>query len=138
MLHQVEEERQVVLPHPLLVEGEDVGAGGGVQEEVGILDALGNALVGEQSSDLVGGQEGDQRLVGYLGVDGHGSRARGWPISRVGAGGLTNGKGRRRGAPLHNPGSWQTAYSAASLRSSRGSGKDMSSTTVETVSTVTA
>ena len=71
MLHQVQEERQVVLPHPLLVEGEDVGAGGGVQEEVGVLDALGDALVGQQAPDVVGGEKGGERLVGYLGVDGH-------------------------------------------------------------------
>ncbi len=71
VLHQVDEERQVAGPHPLLVQGEDVGAGGGVQEEVGVLDAFRDALVGEQPADLVIGEEVGQRRVGYLGVDGH-------------------------------------------------------------------
>jgi hypothetical protein len=50
------------------------------------------------------------------------------------------GRGADR-APLHEirgSGKAEAPYSAASLRSSRGSGKDMSSTTVETVSTVTS
>ncbi len=75
MLHQPEEERQVVQLHPLLVEGEDVGTRGGVQDEVGVLHPLGDALVGQEIADLVGGKEGGQRLVRNLGVDRHGRSA---------------------------------------------------------------
>ena len=46
MRHQRQEVRQVVLRHALLIEREDVGALAGVHQEVGILDALGDALVG--------------------------------------------------------------------------------------------
>ncbi len=41
----------VVLSHPLLVEREDVGAARGVQQEVGIFDALGDALVRQQFAE---------------------------------------------------------------------------------------
>ena len=44
MLHQPEEERQVGLRHPLLVERQDEGAGLRPEQEVGVLDALRDAL----------------------------------------------------------------------------------------------
>jgi hypothetical protein len=46
MLHQPEEKRQVVRRDPLLVERQDEIAALGVDEEIGVLDALGDPLVG--------------------------------------------------------------------------------------------
>ena len=47
MLHQAEEERQVGAVDALLVERQDVGAARRVQQEIGVLRALGDALVGQ-------------------------------------------------------------------------------------------
>ena len=44
MLHQREEIRQVLAPHPLLVKRENVASALGVDEIVRVLDALGDAL----------------------------------------------------------------------------------------------
>src|SRR5437660_742028 len=125
MAHQVDEEWQVRFAHPLLVEGENVVARAGVQEEVRVLDAFRDALAGEQFAELVLFEEGAQRLVGYVGVDRHGCRCRVRARERgaVGAPGCRSAGSEPAMTPL---------YSAASLRSSRGSGKDMSSTVTET------
>ena len=53
MRHQRQEIRQVVRRHALLIKREDVGALAGVHQKIGILDALGDALVGEQFADVV-------------------------------------------------------------------------------------
>src|SRR6266568_4147328 len=53
MRHQREEVRQIVLRHALLIEREDERARGGMQQEVGVFDALGDALVGEQFAEIV-------------------------------------------------------------------------------------
>ena len=44
MLHQREEIRQVLAPHPLLVKRENVASALGMDEIVGVLDALGDAF----------------------------------------------------------------------------------------------
>ena len=75
VLHQAEEERQVGLPHPLLVQREDEGAAARVQEVIGVLDPLGDALAGQHRADVVGGDERRQLLVRDLRVDGHGYSA---------------------------------------------------------------
>ena len=71
MLHEAEEERQVGGRHPLLVEGEDEIALAGVDQEIGVLDPLGDALVGEQLADVVAGQEGLELLRRNVGIDRH-------------------------------------------------------------------
>ncbi|MEY9313925.1 hypothetical protein ABIF29_000724 [Bradyrhizobium elkanii] len=71
MRHQRQEIRQVVLRHALLIEREDVGALAGVQQEVRILDALGDALVGEQFADVVAFEEFREVFGGNVGVDRH-------------------------------------------------------------------
>ena len=53
MRHQAEEERQVAFRDALLIQRQNEISGRGVQQEVGILDALGDALVGQQFADLV-------------------------------------------------------------------------------------
>ena len=71
MLHQAEEEREVARGHPLLVERQEEGALLGVHEVVGVLDALGNALVGEQRAEIVAGDEFGQLVVGHFRIDRH-------------------------------------------------------------------
>ena len=71
MLHEAEEEGQIVLPHPLLVEGEDVGALRGVEKVVGVLHAFGDALVGQHRADVVGIEEGGELLVADFRIDRH-------------------------------------------------------------------
>jgi hypothetical protein len=51
-------------------------ADGGVHEEVGILHALGNALIGEQFADVVAGEESRQLFGGDISVNGHGDLLR--------------------------------------------------------------
>ena len=57
MRHQAEKERQVALGDALFIQRQDEISGAGVQQEVGILDALGDALVGQQFADVVTAQE---------------------------------------------------------------------------------
>ena len=71
MLHQTDKERQVLGFHPLLVEGEDMLAAGGAQQEVGILDPFGDALERSHLADVVTRQKGAQRIVRDFGVDSH-------------------------------------------------------------------
>ena len=85
MVHQAEEERQVGLVDALLVDGQDELTLLGVQQIVGVLDALGDALVGQQLADVVAGDEVSQLVVGNFGVDGHGVRVSGGRQGRVAA-----------------------------------------------------
>ena len=71
MFHQSEEERQVVGSDPLLIERQDEIAAIGVQQEVRVLDAFGNALVRQQLAELVAGEAGSQILGRDVRVDGH-------------------------------------------------------------------
>ena len=72
MRHQREEERQIVHRHALFIERQDERALAGVQQEVGILDALGDALVGQQFADVVAVQEFRKLVGGDVGVNRHG------------------------------------------------------------------
>ena len=71
MRHQRQEVRQVVHRHALFIEREDERALAGMQQEVGILDALGDALVGEQLADVVACQELREVFGGDVGVNRH-------------------------------------------------------------------
>ena len=71
MRHQTKKERQVVLGDPLLVQRQDERTRRRVQQEVGILDALGDALVGQEFADLVVFQEVRKLVGGDVGVDRH-------------------------------------------------------------------
>ena len=102
--------------HALLVERQDVVAGAGVDEEVGILDALRDALVGQQLAQVVAGEKVAQLFGGDIGIDGHASSrpCAGHSVKRVS----------------------EPRYAAAVSRSWRGSGKNMpDSSAPETVST---
>jgi hypothetical protein len=71
MRHQVKKERQVAFGDALLVQRQDEVSGRGVQQEVGILDALGDALVGQQFTDVVMLQEFRKLVGGDVGVNRH-------------------------------------------------------------------
>ena len=71
MLHQPQIEGQVGGIHPLLVKGEDEGAAIGLQIEIGILHALGNALEGKGRADIVVPEQPLQILEGDFGIDRH-------------------------------------------------------------------
>ena len=71
MRHQAEKERQVAPGDALLIQRQDEIAGAGVQQEVGILDALGDALVGQQFADVVIAQEFRKFVGGDVGVNRH-------------------------------------------------------------------
>ena len=112
VLHQAEEERQVLSRHALLVERENEIAAAGMDEKIRVLDPFRDALVGEQLTDVVIGEKGRKLLRHHVGIDRH------VPSLGVSA-----------AARIH---------SAASVsRSTRGSGKNMSSSAVVTVCTST-
>ena len=71
MLHQPDEERQIGGPDPLFVEREDVLASRGAQQEIGVLDALGDPLERNDVADFVQREEVAQRLIRDFGVDSH-------------------------------------------------------------------
>src|SRR5271170_1603011 len=71
MLHETNKERQVLGFHPLLIEGENMLAAAGAQQEVGILDPFGDALERSRLPDIVTRQKGAQRIVRDFGVDSH-------------------------------------------------------------------
>ena len=71
MLHQAEKPGQVGGVHPLLVQRQDEVARRGAQRVVAVLHALGDAAERDHAADVVVRQEGGQRLVGDLGIDGH-------------------------------------------------------------------
>ena len=72
MRHQAEKERQVAFGDALLVQRQDEVSRRGVQQEVGILDALGDALVGQQFADVVMLKEFRKLVGGDVGVNRHG------------------------------------------------------------------
>ncbi len=71
MVHEVEEERQVGRCDAALVERQDVTAALGAQQEVGVLDALGDALARDHLAQRVIGKERAELVVGNVGIDGH-------------------------------------------------------------------
>ena len=139
----------------------------GVEEVVGVLDPLGDALEGEHGAEVVGLEEPRQLLVRDFGVDRHAplrsARAHS-PLPRSRGEGWGEAEGLRKGArggegwcafrvvvasarlpltpalsPLAGRGGLAGAlHAAASPRSSRGRGKNTFSSAVETVSTWSA
>jgi hypothetical protein len=69
--HQAEKERQVAFGDPLFIQRQDEIARTCVQQEIGILDALGDALVGQEFADLVLAQEFPKLIGGDVGVNRH-------------------------------------------------------------------
>ena len=71
MRHQREKKRQVALGDALLIQRQDEIAGRAVQQEVGILHALGDALVGQEFAEIVGFEEFRELFGGDVGVNRH-------------------------------------------------------------------
>ena len=74
MLHQAQKPWQVVRVHALFVQGQHEVAARRAQCVVGILDALGDPAECDHCTDVIVGQEGGERVVGDLGIDGHQGR----------------------------------------------------------------
>src|SRR5579871_4235776 len=145
MRHQPKEERQVAKCDALLVQGQKERALLRVHEKVRILDALGDALVGEQVADVVTLQERRELFSGDVGVDRH-------RMSRISVSAHPRGRGDPAFARLRNPlildsrfrGNerrttipWCPYSAAVSCRKGRGRGKKMpSSDAADTVSTL--
>ena len=72
MAHHPHEEGKVLPLRALLEHGEDEAALGRLKQEVGILDAFGNALERQRRPEIVLVEQGGQRDVVDVGVDGHG------------------------------------------------------------------
>src|SRR6266853_4144033 len=86
MRHQVKKERQIAFGDALLVQRQDEVSRRGVEQEVGILDALGDAFVRQQFADVVmfkefrkfvGGNVGVNRHRGYSAASGRSERGNG-------------------------------------------------------------
>ena len=71
MRHQSEKERQVAPGDAFFIQRQDEVAGRGMQQEVGILDALGDALVGQQFAEIVTAEEFRKLVGGDVGVNRH-------------------------------------------------------------------
>ena len=71
MLHQRQEKRQIAFGDAPLIEREDVIAAAGMNEEIRVFDALGDALVGKQLADVVTGKEAAEILRRDIGIDRH-------------------------------------------------------------------
>ena len=71
VIHEAEEERQVVVVEPL-EEREHPAAVGGIDEVVGVFHPLANALVANQLAHRVGAEKGLEFGVGNFGEDRHG------------------------------------------------------------------
>jgi hypothetical protein len=71
VLHEAEEERQIGRRYAPLIEREDEVAGRGVDQEIGVLDPLGDTFVGQEVADRVAGQEGFEFFHPDIGIDGH-------------------------------------------------------------------
>jgi hypothetical protein len=82
VLHQRQEEWYVARRHALFVQRQNVVTGAGVDEKIGILHALGDALVGQEFAQVVAGQELAQVFGGDVGVDGHAAE---YPACALGA-----------------------------------------------------
>src|SRR6185312_2652059 len=71
MLHQADEEGQVLGMDALLIQGEDEGAPVGLEIEIGVLDAFGDALERQGLADIVLLQQPLQVLETDFGIDSH-------------------------------------------------------------------
>src|ERR1700681_3545401 len=71
MRHQAKKERQIVFRDTLFIQREKERAGRRVQQEVGVLDSLGDALVGQKLADVVMAQQFRKLFGGDVGVNRH-------------------------------------------------------------------
>ena len=71
MLHQPQEERQVSFGDAPLVQRENEIAAAGVNQEIRVFDAFGDALIGKKLTDVVTGKERREVFRRDVGIDGH-------------------------------------------------------------------
>ena len=71
MVHQPDEERQVACLDALLVERQDEPATLGMEDEIGVLDALRDPLAREEAADIVARKEARELVGRDVGVNGH-------------------------------------------------------------------
>jgi len=71
VLHQRNEEGQILRRDALFVEGQDEIATLGRHEEIRVLDHLGNALAGQHLSEVIEGDKSSELVIGNIGIDGH-------------------------------------------------------------------
>src|SRR4051794_9249064 len=71
MLHESKKKGQILNGDALFVERQDEVALAGVDQKIGVFDALGNALVGPKVADVVARQEGGEFFRRNVGIDGH-------------------------------------------------------------------
>ncbi len=71
-----EKERQIALGDAPLVERQDEIAAAGMDQKIRILDALGDALVGQQLADVVAGEKAREVFRRDIGIDRHESLQR--------------------------------------------------------------
>src|SRR5258708_2241424 len=71
MFDEIKKKRQITCRDTLLIERENEEACARVQKEVGVLNPFGNSLVGEQSPNIVAGEELLEFLVADIGIDSH-------------------------------------------------------------------
>ena len=71
MLHQPQKERQVALGDAPLVKRKNEIAAAGVNQEIRVLDAFGDALIGKKLTDVVTGKERREVFCRDVGIDGH-------------------------------------------------------------------
>lgn len=69
VLHEAEEERQIVFFHPLFIKRQDQRFLGGVQQEIGVFDTFGNALVGGEAAGVVLREEIPQIIFGDISIN---------------------------------------------------------------------
>ncbi|MNV04846.1 hypothetical protein D3C71_951550 [compost metagenome] len=69
MLHEAEEEGQIVFLHALFIKRQDQRVLGGMQQEIGVFDALGNALVRGEAADVVLREEIPQIIFGDISIN---------------------------------------------------------------------
>lgn len=69
MLHEAKEERQIGFFHALFVKRQDQRVLGGVQQEIGVFDTFGDALVGCERANVVLYEEIPQIIFGDVRIN---------------------------------------------------------------------
>ena len=69
MLHEAEEEGQIGFLHALFIKRENQRVLGGMQQEIGVFDAFGNALVGGEAADVILREEIPQIIFGDVRIN---------------------------------------------------------------------
>ena len=71
MIHQSDEERQILGCDTLLVQGQDEIAALGGEQEIRVLHPFGDSLAGQHLAEIVQGDKGAQLVIADFGVDRH-------------------------------------------------------------------